>query len=32
MVNYENYTYRVIWSAEDEEFVGLCADFLAYLT
>ncbi len=21
------YTYRVIWSADDEEFVGLCAEF-----
>ncbi|WP_299404002.1 type II toxin-antitoxin system HicB family antitoxin [Acaryochloris sp. IP29b_bin.148] len=21
------YTYRVIWSEEDEEFVGLCAEF-----
>lgn len=21
------YTYRVIWSAEDEEFVGTCAEF-----
>ncbi|ABW31908.1 type II toxin-antitoxin system HicB family antitoxin [Acaryochloris marina] len=21
------YTYRVIWSQEDEEFVGLCAEF-----
>ncbi len=27
MVNYEHYSYRVIWSAEDEEFVGLCAEF-----
>ena len=33
MVNYEHYGYRVIWSAEDEEFVGLCAEFpsLSYL-
>ena len=23
----EHYTYRVTWSAEDEEFVGLCAEF-----
>ncbi|MGL5796428.1 MAG: type II toxin-antitoxin system HicB family antitoxin [Waterburya sp.] len=27
MINPEHYTYRVIWSAEDEEFVGLCAEF-----
>ncbi len=33
MVNYKHYTYRVIWSVEDEEFVGLCAEFpsLSYL-
>ena len=33
MINSEHYTYRVIWSAEDEEFVGLCAEFpsLSYL-
>lgn len=33
MVNYEHYTYRVIWSNEDEEFVGLCAEYpsLSYL-
>lgn len=33
MVNHEHYSYRVIWSAEDEEFVGLCAEFpsLSYL-
>jgi predicted HicB family RNase H-like nuclease len=33
MVNHEHYTYRVIWSSEDEEFVGLCAEFpsLSYL-
>jgi predicted HicB family RNase H-like nuclease len=23
----DRYTYRVIWSEEDEEFVGLCAEF-----
>ena len=23
----DKYTYRVIWSEEDEEFVGLCAEF-----
>lgn len=27
MVNHEHYSYRVIWSSEDEEFVGLCAEF-----
>ena len=27
MVNYEHYTYRVIWSKEDGEYVGLCAEF-----
>lgn len=27
MVNPKHYTYRVIWSAEDEEFIGLCAEF-----
>lgn len=33
MVNAEHYTYRVRWSAEDEEFVGTCAEFpsLSYL-
>ena len=33
MVNYEHYTYRVIWSTEDEEFVGLCTEYpsLSYL-
>lgn len=33
MFNYKHYTYRVIWSAEDNEFVGLCAEFpsLSYL-
>ena len=33
MVNYEHYTYRVIWSSEDEEYVALCAEFpsLSYL-
>ena len=33
MINHEHYTYRVIWSAEDEEFVGLCAEYpsLSYL-
>ena len=23
----DRYSYRVIWSAEDEEYVGLCAEF-----
>ena len=23
----EKYTYRVTWSEEDEEFIGLCAEF-----
>ena len=23
----DKYTYRVLWSEEDEEFVGLCAEF-----
>jgi len=23
----EHYTYRVIWSDEDKQFVGLCAEF-----
>ena len=27
MLNAESYTYRVIWSEEDEEYVGLCAEF-----
>jgi len=28
MVNeIEKYTYRVTWSDEDEEFIGLCAEF-----
>ncbi|MDJ0616183.1 MAG: toxin-antitoxin system HicB family antitoxin [Calothrix sp. MO_192.B10] len=33
MVNYKHYTYRVTWSSEDEEFVGLCSEFpsLSYL-
>lgn len=25
--NIEHYTYRVSWSAEDQEYVGLCAEF-----
>lgn len=33
-MNIHHYTYRVIWSPEDEEFVGLCAEFpgLSWLT
>lgn len=33
MINYEHYTYRVTWSEEDKEFVGLCSEFpsLSYL-
>jgi len=27
MVDPKHYTYRVIWSGEDGEFVGLCAEF-----
>ena len=32
-LNYQHYCYRVIWSEEDEEFIGLCAEFpsLSYL-
>jgi predicted HicB family RNase H-like nuclease len=26
-MNTEHYTYRVTWSAEDGEFVGLCTEF-----
>lgn len=33
LYNPEKYTYRVIWSDEDQEHVGLCAEFpsLSYL-
>lgn len=27
MTNVDHYTYRVTWSAEDDEFVGLVAEF-----
>lgn len=27
MAEPSQYTYRVVWSAEDGEFVGLCAEF-----
>ena len=26
-MNSKQYTYRVTWSAEDNEYVGLCAEF-----
>lgn len=26
-MNVRHYTYRVIWSPEDREYVGLCAEF-----
>jgi predicted HicB family RNase H-like nuclease len=25
--NHDKYTYRITWSEEDEEYVGLCAEF-----
>ena len=25
--NIDRYTYRVTWSEEDQEYVGLCAEF-----
>ena len=33
MMNYRHYTYRVIWSADDEEYVALCTEFpsISYL-
>ncbi len=27
MVNHNHYDYRVLWSADDKEFVALCAEF-----
>lgn len=27
MIEQDRYTYRVTWSAEDEEYLGLCAEF-----
>ncbi len=27
MIDVRHYTYRVFWSEEDQEFVGLCAEF-----
>ncbi|WP_411704561.1 type II toxin-antitoxin system HicB family antitoxin [Edaphovirga cremea] len=29
MSNTDHYTYRITWSVEDQEFVGLCAEFPA---
>ena len=26
-IEQDHYTYRVIWSEEDQEYVGLCAEF-----
>ena len=26
-LNNDHYTYRVTWSEEDEEYIGLCAEF-----
>ena len=33
MINVEHYTYKVIWSQEDQEFIGLCTEYpsLSYL-
>ncbi len=33
MINYEHYSYKITWSVEDQEFVGLCAEFpsMSYL-
>ena len=27
MLKHDHYTYRVTWSAADDEYVGLCAEF-----
>jgi predicted HicB family RNase H-like nuclease len=27
MVDAKHYAYRVVWSEEDQEFIGLCAEF-----
>ncbi len=27
MINHEHYTYRVTWSEDDQEYVGLCTEF-----
>ena len=29
-MSYEHYTYRVTWSEEDQEYVGLCAEFSSF--
>jgi predicted HicB family RNase H-like nuclease len=29
MVNHEHYTYRVVWSEDDKEYLGLCTEFLS---
>ncbi|RUR86148.1 antitoxin HicB [Chlorogloeopsis fritschii PCC 6912] len=33
MVNYDRYTYKITWSPEDQEYLGLCIEFpsLSYL-
>lgn len=33
MVNFQHYSYKITWSPEDDEFVGLCVEFpsLSYL-
>ncbi len=33
MKNYDHYTYKITWSKEDQEYIGLCAEFpsLSYL-
>ena len=30
MSNLDRYTYRLTWSEEDEEHVGLCAEFPSF--
>ncbi len=32
-MNHKHYTYRILWSVDDNEHVGLCAEFpsLSYL-
>ena len=34
MIHYKHYTYRITWSQEDKEYVGLCTEFpsLSYLS
>ena len=33
MFNHEHYSYKITWSVEDQEYVGLCAEYpsLSYL-